>query len=77
MSLLLECPCCSNHGGKSLKGFGHRNYKHGCYSKYDVLVIWVSYELQIRALKWRLERYEPWRREARAALDFYLTSQKQ
>jgi hypothetical protein len=50
---------CANHGGKSLKGFAHPNYKHGCYSKYDVTGIWISYELQVRALKRRLSRYEP------------------
>jgi hypothetical protein len=58
---------CSNHGGKSLKGLAHPNYKHGFYSKYDVFGIWISYEVQIRALKRRLERYEPWRRELRMA----------
>jgi len=50
---------CSNHGGKSLKGFAHPNYKHGCYSLYDPLGVWLWYELQIRALKGRLRRYEP------------------
>jgi hypothetical protein len=50
---------CSNHGGKSLKGFAHPNFKHGCYSHYDPLGIWIWYQIQIRALKRRLERYEP------------------
>lgn len=56
---------CSNHRGKSLKGFAHPNYKHGCYLKYDVMGIWISYELQIRALKRRLSQYE---REPRATV---------
>jgi hypothetical protein len=40
-----ETPCkrspmhngrCCNHGGKSLAGAAHPNYKHGRYSKYDL-----------------------------------------
>ena len=33
---------CSLHGGKSLSGGGHPNYKHGLYSKYDLRGITLS-----------------------------------
>ena len=33
---------CSLHGGKSLVGGGHPNYKHGLYSKYDLRGITLS-----------------------------------
>jgi hypothetical protein len=33
---------CSLHGGKSLSGGGHPNYKHGFYSKYDLRGITLS-----------------------------------
>lgn len=36
------CNRCSLHGGKSLGGGGHPNYKHGLYSKYDLRGITLS-----------------------------------
>lgn len=31
------CARCRMHGGKSLRACLHPNYKHGCYSKHDLL----------------------------------------
>ncbi len=50
---------CRMHGGKSLDGIAHPNYKHACYSKHSILGIVMRAEVRAyRELKRKRARFD-------------------